>query len=135
MSGKIKVKAIQDGGYYGHRRMKKGNVFFMETEVMRIDRKTGKLVNRAFALDKDGKIILPTWVEAIDKSDVRLSSAQYVEPELTKIESATHVELEMDEVESEPVRTMPHASVPVGAVPPMPNTQKPKKTISNQDVL
>ena len=135
MAEKIKVKAIQDGGYYGHRRMKKGNVFFMETEVMRIDKKTGKLVNRAFALDKNGKIILPTWVEAVDKNDVRLSSAQYVEPAVTKFEQATHVEVEEESVEQDPVRTMPHASVPTNAVPPMPNTQKPKRTISNQDVL
>lgn len=53
---KIQVKVLRTG-YYEHGRRKEGAVFFMDEKFMK--------------KDSNGKFVLPSWVEAVDKKKVK----------------------------------------------------------------
>lgn len=56
----MKVRAISTG-YYGNKRIRKGEVFELPIKDLKKDKKTGEIVQ------KDGKPVLPKWVEPADK--------------------------------------------------------------------
>ena len=49
--GRVQVIAKKTG-YFDHKRIKEGSVFFMDEEFLKM---------------KDGKLISPTWVQVVDK--------------------------------------------------------------------